>query len=94
MECLEIDHSQFKVVSMTYLTHFIRGFQHNSGICELRTPIPLPISNLNVVFSLFIDKKDITDLHLDFKRSDNKIKPVNVKGDIFLALVANLYNKL
>lgn len=74
IKCLEIDHSQFKVVSMTYLTHLIRGLQHNSGICELRTPIPLSIVDLNIVFSLFIDKKDITDLHLDFKRTDNKLK--------------------
>ena len=84
IKCLEIDHSQFKVISMTYLTHLINGLQHNSGIHELRTPIPLSIADLNVVFSLFIDKRDITDLHLDFKRSDDKIKAVNVKGDIFL----------
>ena len=52
---------------MTYLTHLINGLQYNSGIHELRTPIPLSIADLNVVFSLFIDKKDITDLHLDFR---------------------------
>ena len=78
MECLEIDHSQFKTMSSTYLTHLVRGLQSNSGIQKLRTPIPLPMTDLNTIF---IDKQDITHLHLDLKRSCNEVK---VKGDIFL----------
>ena len=76
MECLEIDHSQFKTMSSTYQTHLVRGLQHNSRIQQLRTPIPLPMTDLNTIF---IGKKDITQLHLDLKRSSDK-----VKGDIFL----------
>ena len=78
MECLEIDHSQFKTISSTYQTHLVRGLQHNLGIQQLRTPIPLPMTDLNTIF---IDKKDITHLHLDLKRSSDEVK---VKGDIFL----------
>ena len=78
MECLEIDHSQFKTMSSTYLTRLVRGLQRNSGIQQLRTPIPLPMTDLNTIF---IGKKDITHLHLDLKRSCDEVK---VKGDIFL----------
>ena len=78
MECLEIDHSQFNTMSNIYLTHLVRGLQHNSGIQKLRTPIPLPMTDLNTIF---IDKQNITHLHLDLKRSCNEVK---VKGDIFL----------
>ena len=78
IECLEIDHIQFKSMSSIYLTHLIRGLQSNSTIQKLRTPIPLPMTDLNTIF---IDKKNITHLHLDLKRSGDEVK---VKGDIFI----------
>ena len=77
MECLEIDHSQFNTMSSTYLNHLVRGLQRNSGIQKLRTPIPLPMTDFNTIF---IDKQNITHLHLDLKSCDE----VKVKGDIFL----------
>ena len=44
---------------MKYLTHLINGLQHNSGIHELRTPIPLSIADLNVVFLSLLTKRTL-----------------------------------
>ena len=59
---------------MTYFTYLFGDLQHNSGICELGTSIPLSIADLNVVLPLFINKKDITNFHLILREVTTKLK--------------------